>query len=212
MSIHVLPTGHVGTIRCESCGAALPFSTAEHFSCMYCGSVLLLPKQAPSPLPADKAGPTEGLKVDFAQSMPERVLAILGDMKSEKWMKYYHAPDIPERKLENARTSCRIPGDKRILGLVDCTMFGSAKDCVVFTEDALYYHNLNLACAPNPGRVAYQEFPNRQFKKTWLFCVSVGGDQFFSLNGSNVSPDAVLGVLNSIKKMIANSDATRRFD
>ncbi|MEO8700100.1 MAG: hypothetical protein ABI867_08655 [Kofleriaceae bacterium] len=39
---------------------------------------------------------------------------------------------ISAKKLANARAACRIPDSDTVIGLIDCTVFGSAKHAVVF--------------------------------------------------------------------------------
>ena len=41
------------------------------------------------------------------------------------------APDIPPKKLANAVAKCAVPDDDEVVGLVDLTVFGSAKDAFV---------------------------------------------------------------------------------
>jgi serine/threonine protein kinase len=116
---------------------------------------------------------------------------------------YYVAPDILERKIGNARKSCSIPNDERVVGLIDCTFFGSASDCVVFTVNALYYHHSEpKSCAPKPGKLPYDKFRDRDFKSAWWYCVSVGPDEFFSLKSSNVRQVTLVNVLNDIKQFM----------
>lgn len=62
---------------------------------------------------------------------------------------FYFGAEIPEKKLANARISFAIPLSERIIALVDCTMFGSAKDGVAFGENGIYWKNAfesPLAC------------------------------------------------------------------
>jgi hypothetical protein len=65
---------------------------------------------------------------------------------------FYFDSEIPAKKLANARASFAIPTSERVIVLVDCTVFGSAKDGVAFGESGLYWKNmleLPLACRWN---------------------------------------------------------------
>jgi hypothetical protein len=55
---------------------------------------------------------------------------------------FYFGSEIPEKKLANARTSFGIPSAEQIIALVDCTMFGSAKDGVAFSGSGIYWKNM----------------------------------------------------------------------
>lgn len=49
-------------------------------------------------------------------------------------------PYIPADKLTNAAGRCRVPQTEEPLGILDLTVFGSAKNSIVFTTKAAYYH------------------------------------------------------------------------
>ena len=55
------------------------------------------------------------------------------------------APDIPPKKLANAVAKCDVPDDDEVVGLVDLTVFGSAKDAFVFGARRLYFRNSGSA-------------------------------------------------------------------
>src|SRR5512146_3314488 len=46
---------------------------------------------------------------------------------------FYCRPDIPPKKLANAARTWVNVKPEDVIGLIDCTLFGSAKDCVLFT-------------------------------------------------------------------------------
>ena len=62
---------------------------------------------------------------------------------------------IPTKKMINARNSCAVPNSDKILGLIDLTLFGSAKDAVVFGGKALYFRINN-----SPIALRYSELRN----------------------------------------------------
>ncbi len=67
-------------------------------------------------------------------------------------------PDIPAHKLSNAMESIQLPDLDSPLGLVDCTIWGSAKDCVVIGSRGIYFTNLD-----RDGFLPYSDFPDRTF-------------------------------------------------
>ena len=111
---------------------------------------------------------------------------------------FYIAPGIPKLKANNAKNSCAVPADDDILGLVDCTIFGSASDALVFGRRAFYYHN-GGGNVPDPGLVPYDEFPSISFGTAWLNCITLGGDRYCNKAGSKVTRDKIIAVLNAIK-------------
>ena len=96
----------------------------------------------------------------------------------------HFSPNIPQDKLANASETCGLPLNETIGILVDCTFWGSAKDCVLFGTRGIYYHN-----TPFEGFVPYCDFANRTFNYTENGSeVSLGKGERLSLSGSEV-PD-----------------------
>ena len=68
----------------------------------------------------------------------------------------YVYPEIPENKCLNLRKSCRLPDDERLLALVDCTVFGSAKKGLIFGCAGIYYTEyLSEASKLGEGAIPY---------------------------------------------------------
>jgi hypothetical protein len=65
----------------------------------------------------------------------------------------YIREKIPEEKARNALASCKIPWGERLLVLINCTVFGSAKNCLLFTPLAIYAHNDWTGKSPTDGGV-----------------------------------------------------------
>jgi actin-like ATPase involved in cell morphogenesis len=71
------------------------------------------------------------------------ILELLWKYK-KKLGRLYVFPEIPSPKLRNAILSCALPLGTRVLGLIDLTTFGSAKDCALFTLDGMYVRYWNI--------------------------------------------------------------------
>ena len=50
----------------------------------------------------------------------------------------YLTPNIPDKKLRNARKFREVPDEEEVLALLDCTVFGSASDSVLFGNRHLF--------------------------------------------------------------------------
>jgi hypothetical protein len=110
-------------------------------------------------------------------------------------------PDIPTKKLSNARRSCGLPEKERILALVDCTLLGSAKNCLLFGPEAIHYHNDWSSKSPGAGMIPYSELASRAFAAS-RFEVSLGQNQYLNLSGCSVPKDKILEILTSTKRLI----------
>jgi serine/threonine protein kinase len=111
------------------------------------------------------------------------------------------APGIPPKKLATAMLSCGVPAKESVLALIDCTVFGSASDALVFAATGLHYHNVG-GNVPDPGFVAYREFPNIVFGTAWLNCVTLGGERYLNKAGSSIGRDRIIEWLNAIRKAV----------
>jgi hypothetical protein len=88
--------------------------------------------------------PEASLTSTPGEPLSARVAQILQAYESE----LYLAPSIPPKKLANATTNACVPADEKVLGLIDCTIFGSASACLVFGSRGFYY---SAGGNPNPG-------------------------------------------------------------
>ncbi len=115
------------------------------------------------------------------------------------------APDIPAKKLGSAMAQCRLPEGERVLGLIDCTVFGSAKDCVVFGGKGLYYHLGGSTRPAGAGVILYEDFASREFAPgTWSQpnIVHVGHGQQLDTTGTNVPKKKTADILLGIQRLV----------
>ena len=109
----------------------------------------------------------------------------------------YVAPDIPPKKLQNAQVSCQVPADEQILGLIDATVFGSAKNGLAFGTRGVYYHN-SWGKLPGTHAVAYQEFLRRSFAGAGRSEVAIGVSDSFNLAGAMLG-GVIVWILHALK-------------
>jgi len=118
----------------------------------------------------------------------------------------YVAPDIPDKKLSNARKACLVPAQERIIGLIDCTLWGSAKNGILFGGLGIYYHYGEILAPHREGRIPYQNLLRISLKKdTSLKRIELGNDQYFDCSSSSVGCDVILNILESVKDSIKQS-------
>lgn len=112
------------------------------------------------------------------------------------------APAIPARKLENALMKNGYTGQDPIVGLLDCTVFGSAKDHLMFTSTGLYFNH--MGATPPAGQILYSDFHRCHFAKSGGFLstsIDTGVGIIISTTGSNMSRNNVIELLTSIKSL-----------
>jgi tetratricopeptide (TPR) repeat protein len=149
-------------------------------------------------LSLDDSPSATALPVGAPETLPDRIMQVLQGYAADG---IYLAPNIPLKKLENACAAAAVPGDEVIRALIDCTIFGSASDCLVFGSRGFYYHNMG-GNQPDPGYVGYDEFPQIRFSTAWLNCITLGGDRYCNKAGSNMSRDKIIEMLTNIRQAV----------
>ena len=82
---------------------------------------------------------------------------------------FFVLPDIPQRRLKNAREVCAVPPGERILALFDLTFWGTARKCLVVGRDGIYFY-----CGANTHPDGPLSIPYDLFAK---LAISNGGDR-----------------------------------
>lgn len=126
-----------GDMTCPKCGFVQPKSA----DCARCGVVVekFLERRK------QEAGAFQIVpKGRKAKINPDQARETLADYRRRITNDKIHlAPDIPPKKLANARkTYAKTAPDEDVLALVDITVFGGAKDGMVLTDRRLYCHDL----------------------------------------------------------------------
>ena len=112
------------------------------------------------------------------------------------------APGIPQKKINNAITKNTYVGTDPIIGLIDCTVFGSAKDHLMFTSGGIYWNH--IGSNPTSGSISYSEFSQCYFKSAGILAgIKSSKGETISTNGSNASKKDVISLLNTIKNLAA---------
>ena len=110
------------------------------------------------------------------------------------------APGIPEKKIRNAISKNGYTGSDPIIGLIDCTVFGSAREHVMFTTTGLYWNHVTS------GQLSYTDLLNTTIKSGGVFApfsVVTGLGHTISISGSKVSRKVFLNLLIQIKNLYA---------
>jgi ATP-dependent 26S proteasome regulatory subunit len=108
---------------------------------------------------------------------------------------FFSAPNIPPEKLANAANELQLQDLDSVHALIDCTFWGSAKDCIAFGSRAVYFNNLDKF-----GFLPYSDFPDRTFFISSDTDVSLGRGLSLSTSGSNISASQVVAMLGDLKK------------
>lgn len=116
--------------------------------------------------------------------------------------RFYVYPTIPANKLIMARSKCDIPAGEQILGLVDTTVRGTAKNSILFGTQGIYYYGGSNT--PKKGMIPYAKFPKCLFKKESFWYgdeVDTGSGVTLSMSGSSFSAQRLCDLLNEIRQI-----------
>lgn len=94
------------------------------------------------------------------------------------------APDISEKKLRNATALYEVPADEVVIGLMDSTVFGSAKTGLVFGASGVYFRN-SLGRSEGTHSVSYEALPACDFDTSVESEVKLGEVFFYMPVPSN---------------------------
>jgi actin-like ATPase involved in cell morphogenesis/chorismate mutase len=128
-----------------------------------------------------------------------RLLSVL--QMFERLDRLYVSPNIPSNKLTNAISSCNVPQSDEILGLIDCTLWGSATNCILFGTEGIYYRGL----WGSPGKIPYSElsaFPISVSDIMGIMSVNAGNGKSISAGSGYVSAEELRDMLYAIKRLL----------
>ena len=111
------------------------------------------------------------------------------------------APGIPNNKLNN---SSQVHGELngQCIGLIDLTIWGSAKKHILFTTEGMYFAALNAE--PNAGFIPYSQFSNCFFKKKGFFDPRIDTGLGVFLPFISEDPAKLIVVLNAIRSLVSS--------
>ena len=75
---------------------------------------------------------------------------------------FYIEESIPEKKLKNAIDKYKVPFNESVIGLIDTTLFGSAKEGLAFGLKGLYWHEL----MNDPQKINYDDLSKKYIAAT----------------------------------------------
>ncbi|HMU40455.1 MAG TPA: hypothetical protein PKE31_15715 [Pseudomonadota bacterium] len=116
----------------------------------------------------------------------------------------YVSPEIPDKKLRTARKFCEVPDEEHVLALIDCTVFGSASDAVLFGNRHLFFRNF-VARDGRPGRISYADLCQVPIHRAGDGELVFGEKITANLSGSGLSAADLLVLLKELQKRLLST-------
>jgi hypothetical protein len=129
---------------------------------------------------------------------PEQKAAVLKALRLQANRDLYIVPNIPPRKLANARQSCAVAADDEVLALLDTTGLGSAKSCLVVATSGIYIKNDLIADSPGRSFVPYSGFVDGGLRRSQRNEVSIGGVTF-NMAWSRMPKEELIKMLSDVQ-------------
>lgn len=120
---------------------------------------------------------------------------------------FHLPPHIPLDKLENARAANNLPESEHACALIDLTVFGSAKDCLLFGNKTIYHSMFGeLQKIPYHGLSEYTIDSQQSFWTNAVYLYHITTDETIeiSLSGSTVPSAEVADLLREIQGFCNN--------
>jgi hypothetical protein len=111
---------------------------------------------------------------------------------------------ISERRAANSRASTFAPPSEPLLALIDATFFGTAEDCILFTQRGIYYytHVVYDPTAPQRDFIRYEDFPAHDFRKVRPGVISFNKHQTFKTSTLGLRDDDLINSLRAIQRLV----------
>ena len=113
----------------------------------------------------------------------------------------YLTPNIPDKKLRNARKFCEVPDEEELLALLDCTVFGSASDSVLFGNRHLFFRNF-IAQNGRPGRIAYHDLVHMAIHRAGDGELMFGDNLISNISGSGLTAADFFSLIRDLQKRL----------
>lgn len=141
---------------------------------------------------------TEEEHIQLDKPWKDSLVALLNSYNSSG---YFVAPNIPPDRLKKASEKCRVVPEDKILALLDLTVVGNARNCLLISTSGVYFHN--GGAGEHPGRYF---FPFSTLKSCNIepfdrFEVIIGPSSV-DLSGSDFTPAMLIGLLMNIRNTI----------
>lgn len=115
---------------------------------------------------------------------------------------FYAGNRIPGKKLGNAIGSYGIGHTTDVIALIDCTVFGSAKDGMAICENGLYWHNQ----FESPMFISWDDFSDATIQTQGVFQVELGHHGAFNTAGSSCGRGWVATMLRKLQAVVQEGD------
>lgn len=157
---------------------------------------------ASSPPKAPAVGKSTTIPSVTSEPAQDKILELLRSFQPQAGLHVH--PRIPEKKLKNALERCRVHPMETVVGLIDCTVFGSAKNSMLLTNTGVYYSNDVQGNVPG-GTIPYYELARRELELDGEFELSLGKEDSLETSASPMERERILAVLKAMQKLFSES-------
>lgn len=138
---------------------------------------------------------------DFAKSMERAIKAQFEfSERPQDHFNQLYISHIPAKKLKTARLAAGVPSGEKVYLLLDNTVFGSAKNCLLIGERGVYVRNDWSATKSGAYFVGWEEFAETGLRRRGRE-IFVGRDVLVDVSGG-LSSKRVLTILQAVQGVV----------
>lgn len=136
--------------------------------------------------------------VRLDSSNTARLLSILITYNSAD---YYVAPNIPPTKLAHALVSCEVNEKETVYALINLTVSGKSKDCLLIASSGIYFHNSWTGTQPGRFFISWELLKSCNIDSKEKFEVVIGPTSV-DISGCAMDKKVFMGLLQELKHEI----------
>ncbi len=143
-------------------------------------------------------------KIVNEYNMADRIKEILAK-HGKDISELYLADNIPTNKMNNAKNKCEITEDETIIGILDLTLLGSAKNCFVFGSTGIYFHNSIFSKNRGTYYFSYDSLKNCNFELEGKYEIKFDNNHHLNVDIYSMCKKKsmkIVDILNNIKDTI----------
>lgn len=115
---------------------------------------------------------------------------------------FYAGSNIPIKKLRNATAHFPVPRGTTVLGLIDCTVFGSCENGLAITDQGLFWKN-DWTTNSSKNYLSWDEFIESQYEiEIQGYNISFGNGALFNMSGSSMTRSQAYHLFLSLAELL----------
>lgn len=136
---------------------------------------------------------------------PEKRMFIFRAIRQYNASDLFVTPNIPPKMQTNAQQVCVTAPEEEILAIIDVTLFGDGKNCLLIGTSGIYMNNDWAGDSPGRHFIPYEEFINMEIRHYKWYEVSIGGIDFHT-SPCQMPDNTIVKLLRDVQQGLVRKD------